>query len=110
VYVFGGFYNYETTNSIEFYNIMLDKWTLLSISLPLKIAKYGLAKVEENQIVIAGGLLVDNVTTRSNNTNASYSCVNTVYKFDCNTLKWTKLAKLNFRRTLYSNLPVKENG
>jgi len=48
VYVFGGFQNYETTSSIEFYNIMLDKWTLLSISLPLKIAKYGLAKVEEN--------------------------------------------------------------
>ena len=48
VYVFGGFQNYETTSSIEFYNIMLDKWTLLSISLPLKLAKYGLAKTEEN--------------------------------------------------------------
>jgi hypothetical protein len=31
VYVFGGFQNYDTTNTIEFYNIMLDKWTLLSI-------------------------------------------------------------------------------
>lgn len=39
---------------------MLDKWTLLSITMPIKIAKYGLAKVDENQIIIAGGLLVDN--------------------------------------------------
>lgn len=109
IYVFGGFQNYETTNTIEFYNIMLDKWTLLSITMPIKIAKYGLAKVEENQIVIAGGLLVDNSSTRSSGDNASYSCVNTVYKFDCNTLKWTKLAKLNFRRSMYSNMAVKEN-
>jgi N-acetylneuraminic acid mutarotase len=107
--VFGGFQNYETTNSIEFYNIMLDKWTLLSITLPIKIAKYGLAKIEENQIVIAGGLLVDSGSNRSANDSASYSCVNTVYKFDCNTLKWTKLAKLNFRRNMYSTMPAKDN-
>lgn len=36
--------------------------------------------------------------------------MNTVYKFDANTLKWTKLAKLNFRRILFSNMPVKENS
>lgn len=48
-------------------------------------------------------------TTRSSTETANYSCVNTVYKFDCNTLKWTKLAKLNFRRNMYSVMPVKEN-
>ena len=98
---------------------MLDKWTLVSFIMPIKLAKYGLAKIEENQIVIAGGLLVDNAgSTRSssdianegsNSHVSSYSQVNTVYKFDCNTLKWTKLAKLNFRRSMYSNIPVKEN-
>lgn len=90
---------------------MLDKWTFLSISMPLKLAKYGLAKTDDNQILIAGGLLVDSSSTRSvTATQGSYSCVNTVYKFDANTLKWTKLAKLNFRRTLFSNMPVKENS
>lgn len=44
---------------------MLDKWTLLSVTMPIKIAKYGLSKLEENQIVIAGGLLIDNGSTRS---------------------------------------------
>jgi len=53
--------------------------------------------------------LVDSASTRSSSEIASYSCVNTVYKFDCNTLKWTKLAKLNFRRNMYSIMPVKEN-
>jgi len=77
--------------------------------MPIKLAKYGLAKTEENQVVIAGGLLVDNSSTRSSTENASYSCVNTAYKFDCNTLKWTKLSKLNFRRSMYSNMAVKEN-
>jgi N-acetylneuraminic acid mutarotase len=65
VYVFGGFQNYDTTNTIEFYNIMLDKWTLLSIQMPLKLAKYGLAKSEENMVVIAGGLLVDTASGRN---------------------------------------------
>lgn len=109
VYAFGGFQNYETINSIEYYNMMLDKWTSISISMPIKIAKYGLAKLDENQIVIAGGLLIDNSSTRSLGESASYSCVNTVYKFDCLSLKWTKLAKLNFRRSMYSTMAVKEN-
>jgi hypothetical protein len=46
---------------------MLDKWTLLSISMPLKLAKYGLAKLEDNSIIICGGLLVDSSTTKSDN-------------------------------------------
>ena len=107
VYVFGGFQNYETTSSIEVYNLMLDKWTVLSVALPLKLAKFGLAKLEENQVVIAGGLLVDGAS--ASREAGSYSCVNTAYKFDCNTLKWTKLAKLNFRRNMYGVMPVKEN-
>mmetsp|Transcript_248 Transcript_248/g.256 ORF Transcript_248/g.256 Transcript_248/m.256 type:complete len:357 (+) Transcript_248:1060-2130(+) len=117
VYVFGGFQNYDPTSSIEFYNIMLDKWTLLSICMPLKLAKYGLCKVDDSHLIIAGGLLSESTSSSktgnqnlSNSMATSYTCVNTVYKFDCNTLKWSKMAKLNFRRTLYSNMPLKENG
>jgi hypothetical protein len=28
--------------------------------MPLRIAKYGLCKMEDNQIIIAGGLIVEN--------------------------------------------------
>lgn len=67
--------------------------------MPLRLAKYGLAKMDDGSIVIAGGLLAEsNISGREA---SSYQCVNTVYKFDCNTLKWSKLAKLNFRRALY---------
>lgn len=38
---------------------MLDKWTMITIVLPLKLAKYGLCKVEENQILIIGGLMIE---------------------------------------------------
>lgn len=62
---------------------MLDKWTLVNFNMPIKIAKYGLVKIDENQLIIAGGLLIDNASTRSSSgENASYSCVNTVYKLD----------------------------
>jgi hypothetical protein len=48
IYVFGGFLNYETTNTIEYYNTMIDKWSTLTFTMPIKLAKYGLAKIEEN--------------------------------------------------------------
>jgi len=48
VYAFGGFCNYETTNTIEYYNIMLDRWTAVTFVMPIKVAKYGLAQMEEN--------------------------------------------------------------
>lgn len=54
-------------------------------------------------------MLVDGASTRSNVENSSYTVMNTVYRFDCNTLKWTKLGKLNFARNMYSYMPVKEN-
>jgi hypothetical protein len=33
--------------------------------MPLKLAKYGLAKSEENIVVIAGGLIVDTASGRN---------------------------------------------
>jgi len=35
---------------------MLDKWTVLSLVLPTKLAKYGLCRVDDTQIVICGGI------------------------------------------------------
>jgi len=74
------------------------------------LPRYGLAKLEDNSIVICGGLLVDSAASSLRSGKHKLQCVNIMYKFDCNTLKWTKLAKLNFRRTLFSMMSVKENG
>jgi len=61
--------------------------------------------------MIAGGLYIESAggPIRASQSK-QYSCVNTVYKLDLNTLRWTKLAKLNFKRTLYSSMAIKENG
>ena len=59
IYIFGGLNGYETTNTIEQYNIVLDKWTLQYIKLPLKIAKIGAISIDRNSILIAGGIFGD---------------------------------------------------
>jgi N-acetylneuraminic acid mutarotase len=81
--------------------MMLDKWTLLSINLPTKLAKYGLCKFDDSQIIIAGGI--------SSGDNSQYSCSNHVYKLDSNINKWMKLARFNFKRPLFATMPLKEN-
>ncbi len=73
--MFGGFKNFETMSTIEIYNLMLDKWTMMTIKLPVKIAKYGLAKIDDSQIIIAGGLYADSSTnsaTASQTTEEQY--------------------------------------
>ena len=86
---------------------MLDRWTLITVCMPIKLAKYGLCQLDESSLMIVGGLFVDSGTSSNQ---PQYSCVNTVYKFDSGSLKWAKLSKLNFRRTLYSTLSLKENS
>lgn len=59
IYIFGGLNGYETTNTIEQYNTMLDKWTILYIKLPLKIAKLGAVAIDRTSILISGGIYGD---------------------------------------------------
>ena len=61
--MFGGLNGYETTNTIEQYSTMLDKWTLLYVKLPLKIAKLGAVAIDRNSILIAGGIFGDTEMT-----------------------------------------------
>ena len=84
IYIFGGLNGYETTNSIECYNTMLDKWSLLYVKLPLKIAKLGAIAIDRTSILIAGGIFGD--------TEMSYQYVNSAYRLDTSTTqaKWIK--------------------
>ena len=78
---------------------MLDKWSILYIKLPLKIAKLGAAALDRQTILIAGGIYGD--------TEMSYQYVNSVYKLDLSTAapKWVKQTKMITKRTLYSTVP-----
>ncbi len=53
---------------------MLDKWTVLYVKLPLKIAKLGAVTIDRTSILIAGGIYGDTDTT--------YQYVNASYKLD----------------------------
>ena len=59
IYVFGGLNGFETTNAIEQYNSILDKWTVLYIKLPLKLAKLSAIALDRQSILIAGGIFGD---------------------------------------------------
>lgn len=56
IYAFGGLQNYETIDSIERYSD--GSWFLIQVKMPLKIAKFGLCKLDDDNILIAGGLLI----------------------------------------------------
>ena len=102
-YVFGGFCDFKTLNSIEKYNIMLDQWSLLNVKLPLKLAKLGAAlSPDARGVVIMGGLYCaeDSQTTLLNN----------VYKLDLESGKWSKLPKMCSKRIHYSSVPATEDG
>ena len=63
LYIFGGLNGYDTTNTIEQYNSMLDKWTVLYIKLPLKIAKLGAVALDRTSILLSGGIFGDTEMT-----------------------------------------------
>lgn len=99
IYVFGGLNGYETTNTIEQYNIVLDKWTLMYIKLPLKIAKLGAISLDRNSILIAGGIFGD--------TELSYQYVSNVYRLELGAQpKWQKQGRMTTKRTLYGTIPA----
>lgn len=56
IYIFGGLYDFSTQETMEKYDAMLDIWTNLAIKLPLRLAKIGVAKLDEKSIMICGGI------------------------------------------------------
>ena len=59
VYVFGGFEDYTTSDSIQRYNPELNEWKLLKLWLPVWLAKIGAAILSEHEIMICGGIYED---------------------------------------------------
>ena len=79
--------------SIEYYDIMLETWNELTITMPSRIIKFGCVAINSTEIIVAGGIFGDNK-------NEQFSYVNTTYKLDLYTNKWTVLPKMNTRRVL----------
>ena len=103
LYLFGGFEDYSTVDIIQKYDCMHDKWELLTITLPIKLAKMGAAIVENNYILIVGGIFEDM------NSENPLSLISNSYKLNLTHLKWSTGSKMKNKRTLNSTLYFYDN-
>lgn len=98
IYVMGGLSDYQIVMSIESFDpVANQKWNLLNVNMPSRIIKFGAAVVNSNEVLIAGGIYGDQKN--------DYSYVNTVYRFDLYSQKWTILPKMSQRRVMSNHLP-----
>mmetsp|Transcript_40334 Transcript_40334/g.38804 ORF Transcript_40334/g.38804 Transcript_40334/m.38804 type:complete len:179 (-) Transcript_40334:37-573(-) len=98
VYILGGLKDYQMLTSIEQYDIMMEQWAELNISMPSRIIKFGCVAINSTEIIVAGGIYGDNKSEQ-------YSYVNSSYKLDLYTNKWSILPKMSIRRVLSSTIP-----
>jgi hypothetical protein len=66
--------------------------------MPSRIIKFGCVAINSSEIIIAGGIFGDNKSE-------SFTYVNSSYKLDLYTNKWTVLPKMGTRRVLDGTLP-----
>lgn len=66
--------------------------------MPSRIIKFGCVAINSTEIIIAGGIYGDQK-------NEQFTYVNSCYKLDLYTNKWTVLSKMNVRRVLSNQLP-----
>jgi len=66
--------------------------------MPTRIIKFGCVAINSTEIIISGGIYGDQ-------RNEQFSYVNTAYKFDLYSNKWTILPRMFSRRVLDSSLP-----
>ena len=102
-YLFGGFEDYNTVDVIQRYNSKSDEWELLNTNLPVKLAKMGAANVENEEILIVGGIFEDS------NSDNPLSLINNTYKLQIKHMKWGRASPMRNRRTLNSTLYSFEN-
>ena len=56
IYLFGGFQGFDILNTIEKYDCMSDHWLTLHLKLPAASAKLGAVAINNDEILILGGL------------------------------------------------------
>ena len=85
---------YQTVSLIQQYDSSVDKWQVLQVSLPLRIANFG-ACYAQNAIFVAGGVM------STQHEEPPFTFVDQLYKLNLDTNKWSKLARMRKRRNLY---------
>jgi N-acetylneuraminic acid mutarotase len=86
LYILGGLHDFNVLQTIEKYDSHSDTWLSVYFKLPIPLAKLGACVVDNNYILICGGMSADCEPTRN------------VYSLDLKTIKWTKKSMMNHPR------------
>jgi len=105
VYTFGGLGKFDHLSSIERYNIKLNIWSELKIKLPIKLSNSFACSVNNNEIIIMGGMR----PTQSTVTGKRFVVENSVYWFNSKKYSFSHLKPLPFSKKL-SNIVYDGNG
>ena len=105
VYTFGGIGNNDYLSSIERFNINLDIWSELKVKLPWKLSNSYAWSVNQNEIIILGGMR----PTTSSTASKRFVVENTVYWFNTKKYSFAHLKSLPFTKKL-SNISYDGNG
>ncbi|CAI2383973.1 unnamed protein product [Moneuplotes crassus] len=100
IYVFGGFSDKTLLDTIEKYEIEQNLWTVLSLKLPVPMGNIGISRYSQDKTAI----LLGGVCTYDGK---SLSYLDTAYKFNVDTEKIIKMAKMNSKK--YFTAPLIKN-
>lgn len=102
-YIFGGFEDYSTVDIIQKYTPTIDEWSTLAVKLPVRLAKMGAANIEDEFILIVGGIYEDV------NSDNPLSLISNSYKLNLKKQTWSIAPKMKNKRTLNSTLYFYDN-
>jgi hypothetical protein len=88
IYLFGGFQGFNILNTIEKYDCMSDHWLTLNLKLPAASAKLGAVAINDDEILILGGL---NLSLKKRQ--------KIVLKLSLSSKKWTSLNDMKIGKT-----------
>lgn len=102
IYVFGGFSDKMMLDTIEKYEIEQDLWTVLSLRLPVPMGNIGISRYSQDKTAV----LLGGVCTYDGK---SLSYLDTAYKFNVETEKLIKMAKMSSKKYFTAPLIKTEN-
>ena len=109
IYTLGGLDGEEFLDSIERYNSKLDIWTEVNVRLPSPMANLFAYSLNDNHIIILGGMKKKNMEFVPKDSRKMYEIDNHVYVLKTEKLKFKSIRSLPFKKKL-SNVVHNGNG
>ena len=98
IYLFGGLDSHDFLDSIERFNSVLSIWTLLKVKLPSKMANTFAFGVNQDYILIMGGLKKKNEEFVPRESRKVFELENRVFALKTSSYKWKDLKPFPFKK------------